>query len=288
VRVGLPLGTLVRASTFLGDYDRAAEILDGPVPPEMLETAFGMLYLQARGQFLLATGSLQRARVEFESCLDFMRQRGVELPNLLPWRTHLAEVHARLGALEQARSFAEEHLSLTATRGGHWARGIALRLLARTADKDEARTLLNTSINELHASGAQLELASTLTELSRSYRDAGEVAKAAQTERCAQQIAAACGTTSGPVGAAPATPVNRARRVPAASVTSVRRLSTAEQRVATLAANGRTNAEIARHLFVTVSTVEQHLTHIYRKLEIRGRSELVSVADLALAIQTAG
>ena len=34
------------------------------------------------------------------------------------------------------------------------------------------------------------------------------------------------------------------------------------------------NAEVAQELFLTVKTVEMHLTHTYRKLDIRGRSEL--------------
>ncbi|NRQ31664.1 AAA family ATPase [Nonomuraea sp. NN258] len=53
-----------------------------------------------------------------------------------------------------------------------------------------------------------------------------------------------------------------------------RELSDAEQRVATLAAHGYRNREIAKRLSITVSTVEQHLTKIYRKLNIDGRASL--------------
>jgi RNA polymerase sigma factor (sigma-70 family) len=51
-------------------------------------------------------------------------------------------------------------------------------------------------------------------------------------------------------------------------------LTDAERRVAALAAAGVTNREIASQLFITVSTVEQHLTKIYRKLNVRRRSGL--------------
>jgi DNA-binding CsgD family transcriptional regulator len=46
-------------------------------------------------------------------------------------------------------------------------------------------------------------------------------------------------------------------------------LTEAERRVAELAAQGRTNKQIAAELFMGVSTVEAHLSHVYRKLGVR-------------------
>jgi DNA-binding CsgD family transcriptional regulator len=51
-------------------------------------------------------------------------------------------------------------------------------------------------------------------------------------------------------------------------------LSGTERRVAELAAQGQTNKEIAAELFMGVSTVEAHLSRVYRKLGIRSRTEL--------------
>jgi DNA-binding CsgD family transcriptional regulator len=51
-------------------------------------------------------------------------------------------------------------------------------------------------------------------------------------------------------------------------------LTPTERRVAELAATGRSNKEIARALFVTVNTVEGHLSHAYAKLGIRSRAQL--------------
>jgi DNA-binding CsgD family transcriptional regulator len=39
--------------------------------------------------------------------------------------------------------------------------------------------------------------------------------------------------------------------------------------VAELAAQGRTNREIAAELYMGLSTVESHLSHVYRKLGVR-------------------
>jgi DNA-binding CsgD family transcriptional regulator len=44
-----------------------------------------------------------------------------------------------------------------------------------------------------------------------------------------------------------------------------------------MAATGATNAEIAQALFLTVKTVEMHLTSVYRKLDLRSRKDLPAV-----------
>jgi DNA-binding NarL/FixJ family response regulator len=51
-------------------------------------------------------------------------------------------------------------------------------------------------------------------------------------------------------------------------------LTASELRVANLVAEGRTNREVAAALVVTERTVETHLSHIYRKLGVRSRTEL--------------
>lgn len=52
-------------------------------------------------------------------------------------------------------------------------------------------------------------------------------------------------------------------------------LTGSERRVAALAADGRTNREIAAALFVTVRTVESHLSNAYRKLGVQTRTDLL-------------
>jgi DNA-binding CsgD family transcriptional regulator len=51
-------------------------------------------------------------------------------------------------------------------------------------------------------------------------------------------------------------------------------LTPSERRVADLASQGRTNRQIAQALFVTTATVETHLRHVFRKLDVSGRGEL--------------
>jgi len=54
-------------------------------------------------------------------------------------------------------------------------------------------------------------------------------------------------------------------------------LTSAEQRVAALVAEGRTNREVAAALFLGERTVETHLSHIYAKLGVRSRTELARI-----------
>ena len=51
-------------------------------------------------------------------------------------------------------------------------------------------------------------------------------------------------------------------------------MSETEERVAALAAQGRSNRQIAAELYVSVRTVEAHLSHVYRKTGVRSRAQL--------------
>jgi DNA-binding CsgD family transcriptional regulator len=59
-------------------------------------------------------------------------------------------------------------------------------------------------------------------------------------------------------------------------------LTARELQIATLLANGRTTREAAESLFLSPKTIEYHLRHVYLKLDIHSRAELVE----ALAGQT--
>jgi DNA-binding NarL/FixJ family response regulator len=56
----------------------------------------------------------------------------------------------------------------------------------------------------------------------------------------------------------------------------MRTLTVAELRVASRAASGLSNRDIARELFVTLKTVEFHLARTYRKLGVASRRELAT------------
>ena len=52
-----------------------------------------------------------------------------------------------------------------------------------------------------------------------------------------------------------------------------------ELQVVDLAAQGLTNPEIGKRLFIGSGTVKTHMAHIFAKLDIRSRAELAAVAS---------
>jgi DNA-binding NarL/FixJ family response regulator len=59
----------------------------------------------------------------------------------------------------------------------------------------------------------------------------------------------------------------------------VESLTPSELRIVRLATHGRTNREIAHELYVTLKTVEGHLSRAYTKLGIGSRAELPGVLE---------
>jgi two-component system response regulator DesR len=56
-------------------------------------------------------------------------------------------------------------------------------------------------------------------------------------------------------------------------------LSAREREVLTLMAGGATNREIAERLYLSPHTVKDHTSSLYRKLEVRNRTEAVQRAE---------
>ncbi|MEY2451936.1 MAG: hypothetical protein QOD92_1510 [Acidimicrobiaceae bacterium] len=68
---------------------------------------------------------------------------------------------------------------------------------------------------------------------------------------------------------------------------ALQKLTTAERRVAAVVGRGATNREAATSLYISLKTVEFHLQRIYRKLEVRSRTELAALlhSDPAALLQ---
>ena len=59
-------------------------------------------------------------------------------------------------------------------------------------------------------------------------------------------------------------------------------LTASELRVARLAADGATNPQVAQELFVSLKTIETHLSHVYAKLGLSGQGSRAHLAEALL------
>ncbi|MGI5500434.1 AAA family ATPase [Lentzea sp. CA-135723] len=272
--IGMALGTLILATTAMGRHDEAAAAMRQRVPQHAYRGRYGLHYLYARGHYHLATEQLHAALGDFLTCGELMVKWKIDSPGIVPWRAGAAEVYTRLGNLAKARELADQQLALPVLDRS-LSRGMAMRVKAATTDLRQRSQLLYGALEEVQAAGAQLEVARVLADLSQMYHELGQPDRARITARRAWRLAKDCQAET---LCAQLLPDNesRAEASPGEARAEARwgALSDAERRVAGLAALGHTNREIATKLYVTVSTVEQHLTKVYRKLNITQRRDL--------------
>ncbi|AZK96958.1 helix-turn-helix transcriptional regulator [Streptomyces tsukubensis] len=282
VAAGLPLGVLVDVATSMGDFDTARRYLKEPVPDAMFQTVYGLPYLRARGRYYLATDRLQAALVNFRYCGELMTAWNLDAPPLIPWRSDMAEVYLRLGDHERAQQLAKEQMLRSGSRTSR-TYGYSLRVLAATAGHRARLRILKESVEVLQARGDRLTLTQALSDLSRAHQMLGEFNKARVLSRRAGRLAKECRvqrmeTETATVQEKPLMIAPRSREgwsPPTASLARAAEVLTlSERRVAALASLGYTNREISGKLHITVSTVEQHLTKVFRKLKVKRRTDL--------------
>lgn len=280
IHVGVPLSVLLLVAIRLGNYDDALTYLSVRVPSAMFETPVGLHYVRARGRYHLARHAYKAAMEEFEACGNMMIKWGIDLPELVPWRSDLAEVKLCVG--EPARDLIVDQLSRLSPDDRR-TRGRSLRLLAATSEPRERPHILREAISVLGGNGDRLELADALTDLSRAQFASGDYTQARIFARHARQVAVSPRPQNDAVAVAFDEAELDTLPVDDKPESAILKLSDAERRVASLAARGYKNHQIANTLFITVSTVEQHLTRVYRKLEINRRVDLplILLCDIA-------
>ncbi|MGW7416630.1 AAA family ATPase [Streptomyces sp. NPDC054863] len=237
-------------------------------------------FLYARGLFRASRGDVTGALHDFLECGRRQATRAVISPVVTPWRTAAAECQLRLGQRHHAVALAEEELRLAGVWRTPRTMGRALRVLGLAVGGVRGRELLGEAVEVLRGSPAAAELGEALLARGRELIAADEPAQGRELLREAAARA-------GRLGAVRLR--DRAERALGASgfhpATRTGALTAGEDRIARLAADGRTNAEMAEVLDVALRTVETHLTHTYRKLGIRRRTELGRALD-ALDSQT--
>jgi DNA-binding CsgD family transcriptional regulator len=257
-----------------GDLDGARAVLaqlEGAYDPEL---ATAQALRESRAKLLVAEGNLRGALDELLAIARW--EEAMELPGgVVPvqWRSAAALAHAALDDADKARGLAEDEVALARGFGAARAVGIALRAFGLVESGERGLALLEEAAGELEDSADRLEHARALVDWGAALRRAGRTRDARRRLAEGMDLAHRSGATA---------LVNRAheeltlagarpRRV---ALSGLDALTPSEHRVCEMAAAGMTNKEIAQALFVTLRTVEMHLSNAYRKLEIDSRHGL--------------
>ena len=253
------------AEAFLAEHE-----IDG----DLWATAMAGMLLFSRGHLRLAAGDARAALRDFEQLQRRDELSGLDTPAMPSralagrsriWRSASATPRGRsprrswrargAGTRPSALAFALRTAGLV--EGG--AAGIEL-LRESAAAVDESRALRARAL----ARRARRRAAARRP----SPRRARAAARGARPRRSLRR-AAARGRAREELVASGARP----RR---AALSGRDALTPSERRVAQLAADGLTNREIAQALFVTIRTVEGHLTQTYMKLDVCSREQLAA------------
>ena len=204
------------------------------------------------GALLAARGDASGARRVLRAAVDG-RAQPVAFYDIPAWHDL-----ARYGATGEAAAALGSWAEVVDGPVARWYADQAAALGRRDADELEAVA------HSFEQHGYDLDAAETFAAASVPRGSSGDAArKSADRVRRAEAALARCG----PV--APRTPM-------LASLGPMHALTIREREVASLAAEGLTDQDIAAHLGVSPRTVHAHLRSIYRKLDVSGRAELIA------------
>ncbi|HEV7773841.1 MAG TPA: LuxR family transcriptional regulator [Conexibacter sp.] len=280
-QIGQPLATAQALSllTWLhamrGDADAARSRAEQAL---VLTRAHGfrlyeLLVWLGLGLLEAGSGRWEAALDPFERAARGTAEQGFYVGGVAP-ALELAEACARTGRAEQAQAllakFERSELPAVPLQAG-----LAARCRGLLAEVDGFEAHFAAAL-ELHASGGYpLALARTQLCFGERLRRGGRRVDAREQLRAALDGFERLGAQGW---------AERAREELRASGETLRRrddpaardeLTPRELQIALQVAEGATNKEVAAALFLSPKTVEYHLKHVYRKLDIHARAELI-------------
>jgi DNA-binding CsgD family transcriptional regulator len=270
----LERGDLVRARQYLDEADAAA----GPVGVQQL------WLLSARGRLELYGGDAAAALQSFLRCGEIAEAARVTNPAVVEWRALAGQATVATGDLTEGERLIHTDLSQAEAFGAPGPVGRAMRALASVSDAAAALEILEAAVDVLRKSEAALERAGAMVDFGAALRRSGKRRDAVRVLREGLDLAQRCGAEAlvcramDEASAAGARP----RRT---ALTGLEALTERERQVASLAAQGYSNREIAERRFVTVKTVEWHLSHAYMKLGVNSRGELSAKLNLRVGVR---
>ena len=223
------------------------------------------------GRVDLMLGNLEAAGDRLRGLPDRLVVRGMNDPTFPLW-ADLFETLAALGEIDPARAHLEQYVVTVDRLDSPLAREYLQRsrglVSAAAGDLDAALEAFELLVREQPDPPWPFERARTLLAF-------GVVRRQAHQKRAAREAIEAAIATFEELGAVLwAEKAHGELRRISGRRAAPEALTETEHRVSLLATEGRTNKEIAAALYMGASTVEAHLSRVYRKLGIRSRAEL--------------
>jgi DNA-binding CsgD family transcriptional regulator/tetratricopeptide (TPR) repeat protein len=259
------LGRLTEARA-MGEADRAAHEAAGYL-------SAAPLHLRSLGFIDLAEGKMAAAAEKYLLALKIAHDIGTKEPAMMRLHQDAVAALVSIGDIEQAERLTGELDASSQALGLPWATAMAGRchglLYAAAGDMSSATKVLEQSLVAHALLPMPFERARTRLLLGTVLRRSGRRSDARRELEAARSEFVRLGT---PVQADQASEALSGLGGNADG--AGQGLTLGEGRVAALVAAGQTNREVAETLFMSVRTVESHLSRIYNKLGLRSRTEL--------------
>lgn len=238
-------------------------------PVQIIPSAMGRMQVAA------AAGDYSSVRRAAEPLHALARDLDIDQPGFWPWHDLYAHSLVLTGRLDDAEALidAPEHRARELGHRSTLARlgAVRSRIAAVRGDVEECTRIFHQSTEYLDGLTMPYFSARMHFGFGQALRRAGRRREAHLALGTARDLYEQLGAH------AYVERCDRERRAGGVDVTRTggnATLTPQEQAVATLVAAGRSNAQAAEELFLSVKTVQYHLTRIYSKLGVSGRTEL--------------
>ncbi|MFI6099473.1 LuxR C-terminal-related transcriptional regulator [Lentzea sp. NPDC051213] len=232
-------------------------------------------YLRASGWLAYVRDEIAAAADRMAACASAMTAVGLSDPGALPTWVDIVQVLTLAG--RDATAAAREVDRLAKAWPTREAAAFSLLARAYTTTGLGALDMARAASAGFAAVPSLIQQARTELLLGQRCTGAGEARQARTHLRTAVGLALRAGSRA-LADSARTMLLGAGGRMPSSAIVDgLAVLTASERKVAELAAAGVTNRAIAEDLFVTLRTVEVHLTRAYRKLGVSSRAELADV-----------
>jgi LuxR family transcriptional regulator, maltose regulon positive regulatory protein len=237
-----------------------------------------------RAELAISTGDARAARGFAERYLrnlptEDRMERAIGLELMVRSAAAMGECQAAEEPLAELQRIAK-HVGVKPIKAS--AAFAAGSVAAARGDYENARTCLEDAVDFYERSGAPFEAARARMRLARSLVELKRQVDAGREAALALQSFRRIGAAKEAEGAAAFLADLQAPDAAAAGISNPAALSSREIEVLALVAAGKSNLEIAEDLFLSVRTVERHISTIYEKLGAHGKAARAMATAYAL------